>query len=103
MKILFYENRHSSPIKKFINKLSPSEKARFLEVYEEIEEFGLSAVRIKFKHLEGKLWEIKFRTGFSSYRIIYVLIERDLMIWIHIFGKKSQKTPSLNWLWPGPD
>lgn len=69
------------------------EQARFLEIIDELEVHGLSASRIVFKPLEGKLWEIKFTTQAAGYRVLYVMIEKDLMIWLHAFIKKTQKTP----------
>ena len=63
MKIYFYETpAGNSPIKKFIDGLSGADQARFLEIIDEIELHGLSASRLIFKPLEGKLWEIKFNT-----------------------------------------
>jgi phage-related protein len=54
---------------------------------------GLSASRVIFKPLEGKLWEIKFNSPTSGYRVLYVMLEKDLMVWLHAFCKKTQKTP----------
>ena len=47
-----------------------------------------------FKHLRGKLWEIKFSAKGGGYRICYVMIEWDNMVWLHVFKKTTQKTPS---------
>lgn len=94
MKIYFFETgRGNSPIKRFIDKLPHEDQARFLEVIEEIEVHGFSAARVIFKPLEGKLWEIKFRSIHSGYRVFYVLLEKELMVWLHAFSKKSQRTP----------
>lgn len=94
MKIFFYKTpAGNSPIEKFIDGLSLDDQARFLEVIDEIEKHGLSASRLIFKPLEGKLWEIKFSTSSAGYRVLYVMIEKDLMIWLHGFIKKTQKTP----------
>lgn len=93
MKIYFYEKSGKSPVKKFIEGLPGHDQARFLEVIDEIESHGFSAARVIFKPIEGKLWEVKFRSMQSSYRIFYVLMERDLMVWLHAFSKKSQKAP----------
>lgn len=94
MKIFFYETPNGkSPIKKLIDGLPNIEQARFLEVIDEIENNGLSASRIIFKPLEGKLWEIKFSSPTLGYRVLYVLLEKALMVWLHAFAKKTQKTP----------
>jgi phage-related protein len=95
VKIHLYEtDSGSSPIKKFIDKLPKQDQARFVEIFEEIENHGLTAIRVVFKPLEGKLWEIKFKTPNSGYRILYVLVEQEMMIWLHAFTKKTQKTPT---------
>ena len=94
MKIYFYKSSiGASPIVKFIDKLQEEDQARFLEVVDEIETHGFSAARVIFKPIDGKLWEIKFRSSRSSYRVFYAVLEKDLMIWLHVFTKKSQKTP----------
>jgi phage-related protein len=94
MKIYFYETgAGNSPLKKFIDKLPEKDQARFNEVFNEIETHGLNASRLIFKPIEGKLWEIKFKSESKGYRILYVLVEQDMMIWLHAFVKKTQKTP----------
>jgi phage-related protein len=47
-----------------------------------------------FKPIEGKLWEIKFSSPNTGYRIFYCLLERGAMVWLHAFSKKTQKTPA---------
>ena len=94
MRIFFYGTAAgNSPIKRFIDALPQEDQARFIEVYQEIEKCGLAAVRIVFKQIEGKIWEIKFRSIHSGYRVFYVMLESDLMVWLHAFNKKTQQTP----------
>ena len=93
MKVFFYETSGgNSPIKKFVDGLPELDQARFFEVITEIEKHGLNALRVIFKPLEGKLWEIKFRSVQTSFRVAYVITEKDVMIWLHAFKKKTQKT-----------
>ena len=94
MRIFFYETAGgNSPIKKFIDSLPEADQARFFEVIDEVEKMGLAAMRMVFKPIDGKLWEIKFRSVQAGYRVFYVMLERDLMAWLHAFSKKTQKTP----------
>lgn len=94
MVIYFYKTGTGrSPIKEFIDGLPEEDQARFLEVIDEVEAHGFSAVRLVFKPIQGKLWEIKFRSTSGGYRIFYVLVGKDEMIWLHAFQKKTQKTP----------
>ena len=93
---IFFETPNGkSPIKKFIDSLSTADQARFTEVHDAISTYGFAAVRIIFKPIDGKLWEIKFRSSGAGYRIFYVMLEKDLMVWLHAFSKKSQKTPKI--------
>jgi len=94
MKIFFYETAAgNSPIKRFIDGLPKADQARFFEVVDEVEDYGFSAVRIIFKPIERKLWEIKFSSATSGYRIFYCLLKKETMVWLHAFSKKTQKTP----------
>lgn len=81
MRLYFYETQAgNSPIKRFIDELPKEDQARFLEVIDEIEANGLNATRVIFKPIEGKLWEIKFRSVRAGYRVFYILLEKDLMV-----------------------
>jgi phage-related protein len=79
-------------VEEFIRGLSKQDQARFVELFEGIEEFGLAYPRAGFRQLDGKLWEIKFVAPGGGYRIAYVLLKQDSMVWLHVFKKKSQKT-----------
>lgn len=96
MKVAFYETKSGrNPIEDFILALSKTEQARFAEVFEGIEKYGLGCPRVQFRQLRGKLWEIKFNAIGGGYRIAYVVVvELDTMVWLHAFKKKTQKTPS---------
>lgn len=61
-----------------------------------IEDNGLRALLAKaVKHLEDKLWELRItgRDGIS--RVIYVTLTGRRVMLLHVFVKKSQKTPSV--------
>ena len=94
MQIYFYKtNAGNSPIERFIDKLPEIDQSRFLEIIDELETHGLNAGRIVFKPIDGKLWEIKFKSRTSGYRVLYILLDRNEMIWLHAFSKKTQKIP----------
>ncbi|HXH76762.1 MAG TPA: type II toxin-antitoxin system RelE/ParE family toxin [Bacteriovoracaceae bacterium] len=95
MKIAFYQKASGkNPIEDFILGLPKADQARFAEVFDGIEKHGLSCPRIRFRQLQGKLWEIKFNAVGGGYRIAYVMIESNTMVWLHAFKKKTQKTPA---------
>ncbi|MDZ4676377.1 MAG: type II toxin-antitoxin system RelE/ParE family toxin [Oligoflexia bacterium] len=94
MKVSFYETASGrSPVQDFIEGLSKVDKARFVEVFENIEKHGFGCPRVIFKPLRGKLWEIKFQSVGGGYRIAYVIVEASTMVWLHVFRKTTQKTP----------
>ena len=73
----------------FIQGLAKPEKARLFEALDQVERHGLDAVRVQFRQIEGKLWEIKV----SAHRIFYVVIEREEMVLLHVYKKQGQKLP----------
>lgn len=94
MRVEFYQtNSGRSPIEDFISDLPKSDKARFADVFEGIETYGLDCPRVQFKPLRGKLWEIKFNAPSGGFRVAYVFVEGSSMVWLHVFKKTTQKTP----------
>lgn len=94
MKVYYYIAASGrSPVTDYIDGLPESDQARFFEVSAEIEKHGLEAARIIFKPLQGKLWEIKFTAVGGGYCILYAIITKDSMVWLHAFKRKTQKTP----------
>ncbi len=77
-----------------IADLPKADRARFADVFEGVEKYGLGCPRVQFRQLRGKLWEIKFNSASGGYRIAYVVVETDTMVWLHAFKKKTQKTPT---------
>jgi phage-related protein len=73
----------------YIQALSKPERARVFEALDQIERHGFDAIRVQFRQIEGKLWEIKV----SSQRILYVVIEREELVLLHAYKKQGQKLP----------
>lgn len=94
MVIHFYETASGrSPVEDFISDLPKTDQARFAEVIVGIEAHGLEYSRVQFKPMHGKLWEIKFSSQGGGYRVAYVMVSGNEMVWLHAFKKKTQKTP----------
>jgi phage-related protein len=94
VKVAFYETASGrNPIEEFISDLPKGDKARFADVFDGVEKFGLGCPRVQFRQLRGKLWEIKFNSPSGGYRIAYVVVDGDTMVWLHAFKKKTPKTP----------
>lgn len=96
VKVAFYQTQFGrSPVQDFISGLGKSDQARFADVFEGIEKYGVNCPRAKFRQLKGKLWEIKFNSPGGGYRVAYVIVaNRNTMIWLHAFKKTTQKTPA---------
>ena len=78
-----------SPVLDYIHELAKPEQARVFEALDQIEQHGFGAVRVQFRQIEGKLWEIKV----SSQRILYVVTEREELVLLHAYKKQGQKLP----------
>lgn len=90
MRVTFFKTSSGrSPVLEFIQGLAKSERARLFEALDQVERHGLDAIRVLFRHIEGKLWEIKV----SAHRILYVVIEREEMVLLHAYKKQGQKLP----------
>lgn len=90
MKVTFFRTASNrSPVLEYIQNLTKPERARVLEALEQVEQRGLEAVRVEFRQIDGKLWEIKV----GSHRVFYVIIERDEMVLLHAYKKQGRRLP----------
>ncbi len=69
-------------------------RARLIRLLETVEKVGLEALREPHvKHLDGKLWELRVRAEGGTARGIYVTVTGRRVVVLHVFAKKSRKTP----------
>jgi phage-related protein len=69
-------------------------KAAFLRLSERIEAVGLERIREPHvKHLNDKLWEMRFTGRDGIGRAVYVAASGRRVVVVHAFVKKTQKTP----------
>jgi phage-related protein len=70
-------------------------QGRMLRLFDLVESYGLDHLREPHvKHLDGKLWELRVKGPEGIARGIYVaLIGRRVMV-LHVFAKKTPKTPA---------
>ena len=74
--------------------LPVSLRARLVRLLETVENVGLEALRAPHvKHLDGKLWELRVRAAGGRARGIYVTATGRRVVVLHVFAKKSRKTP----------
>ncbi len=77
-----------------IENLPVKLRARLLRLLEAIENVGLEALpEPHAKHLGGKLWELRVRAQDGIARGIYVTLAERRVVVLHVFAKKSRRTP----------
>jgi phage-related protein len=81
-------------IKAALDALPPDIRASFQRIVELIQVHGLERIREPYlKHLEGPLWEMRLKGKSGIARAIYVTVTGMRIVVVHIFTKKTQKTP----------
>lgn len=83
----------SSPVTEFIEQQSSHNQAEIYAEFDDLAEFGLMPRGEKLKHLEGKLWELRFKGEALQFRFIYFAHKGRKLVILHGFCKKTPKTP----------
>lgn len=94
--IVFYKDgMGNSPIEEFILGLGKSNRILAAKTRQGIEKLKNRVYHKEplSKHLESGLWELRIKTGTDILRIIYTFEKGRVIILLHIFIKKRQKTP----------
>jgi phage-related protein len=69
-------------------------RAAFERIVHLIQAHGLERVREPYvKHLEGRLWEMRMKGKDGIARAAYVTATGQRVVVVHVFVKKTQKTP----------
>jgi len=69
-------------------------RAGFQRIVELIQAHGLERVREPYlKHLDGPLWEMRLKGKSGIARAVYVTAVGKRIVVVHVFMKKTQKTP----------
>jgi len=96
-KILYYRDSFGkSPIEEFLLELKRSNNPLAEQALKGSEELKNRAYHKEplSKHLEAGLWELRIRAGTDILRIIYTFDKGRIIILLHVFIKKQQKTPA---------
>jgi phage-related protein len=94
-KVFYYVNSSGGrPIEDFINALAGRQQAKIARIFFNVETYGLKSVLPHTKKLAGtSLWEFRI-LGKDNIRVLYVIPEEGLVLVLHGFIKKTQKTPN---------
>jgi phage-related protein len=69
-------------------------RASFQRIVELIQAHGLDRVREPYlKHLDGALWEMRLKGKSGIARAVYITATGMRIVIVHVFVKKTQKTP----------
>lgn len=69
-------------------------QASFRRIVELIETAGLERMREPYvRHLEGPVWEMRMKGRDGIARAAYVTATGRRVVVVHVFAKKTQKTP----------
>lgn len=92
MNLKFYEHNKKSPTKEYIDQCDDQIFEKISRQIRYLKEYGLRSEVINLKKLKGyPIWEVRI-LGRDNLRIL--CCQTNDIIWIlHIFAKKSMKTP----------
>ena len=77
-----------------IEALPPGLQARLVRLMEMVERIGLERLHEPHvKHVDGKLWELRAKASEGIARGLYVTMTGKRVVILHVFVKKTQKTP----------
>ncbi len=92
--IVFYERENGEiPVQGFLDSLTRQQRTKAIHEIEILEQFGTALRMPHAKHIDGKLWELRIKTGSDISRIFYFIHVGDNIVLLHGFIKKTQKTP----------
>ena len=92
--IAFYVNADGdTPVTDFLDSLSVKEGDKCAQYILLLMEYGQRLPAQYSKHIEGKLYELRPEFGGVEMRIFYFTFVGDLIVLLHGFKKKTQKTP----------
>ena len=95
--IRYYQDSFgNNSIHEFLLELLKSNRRLFAKVTKAIDKLKNRAYHKEplSKYLESGLWEVRVKAGTDILRIIYTFDKGKLIILLHVFIKKEQKTPA---------
>ena len=92
LKVVFYQSQNKNePVREWLKSLSREEMKKIGTEIKTVQ-FGWPLGMPLVRKMETNLWEIRIKLDNKIARVLFT-IENDLMILLHGFLKKSQKTP----------
>ena len=95
-KIVYYkDNSGELPVEEFLIRLRRTSNPLAGQAFKGIEKLRNRAYHREplSKYLEPGLWELRIQAGNNILRVIYTFVKGQVIILLHVFAKKQQKTP----------
>jgi phage-related protein len=90
----FYRDaRGDAPVTHFLDTLQLKDRARVSRTILLLEDYGPALKMPHVRHLQGKVWELRIDGRPNSYRVLYAAVPGRKFVLLHIFAKKTEKTP----------
>jgi phage-related protein len=89
----FWRQDEKSPSYDWLIYQPPKVQARFLHVFELLEERGIQLGMPHVRHIKGKIYEIRVDQDTNAYRLLYFVYTGRRFVMLHGFQKKTAKTP----------
>ena len=94
--IIFYEDDSGkNPIEAFLDELEKTDKLLYDQTLKGFEKLKNRVYHKEpfSKYLEPGLWELRIRSRSNISRVVYTFVKGQIIILLHAFIKKQQKTP----------
>ena len=94
-RVKFYKNIKTGqvPVLDYIENLNERERAKVLRYIEFLRENKGYLDEPYSKHIKGKIRELRVDFGKNKHRIFYFSFIKKIIILLHVFLKKTTKTP----------
>lgn len=82
------------PVEREFNRLKPSLRGALIELLRTVQKGGPQSLDAhEARPLKGKMWEFRVSAEDGIGRALYVAVTGQMVLVLHIFEKKTQKTP----------
>ena len=89
----YRDKRGQSPLDEYLRLLQAKDRARVSRAILLLEDYGPALRMPHARHLEGKVWELRIDGRPNSYRVLYAGVSGRKFVLLHVFAKKTDKTP----------
>lgn len=95
MTIKFYSTSSGREVvMEFLDSLPRKLKAKAFQEIDLLAEYGTKLKEPYVKHIDKDLWELRIQFSSDIARIFYFVMQKDQIILLHGFVKKTNKTPT---------